>query len=53
MNAYLKSRFFVQSLLIFVGMPLILWALGNLPERSLLKEAISVLTLLAFFQMVA
>lgn len=52
MSAYLKSSFFVQSLLIFVGMPLLIWNLGSLPERSLLKETISVLTLLAFFQVI-
>ncbi len=52
MNRYLKSSFFVQSVLIFVGMPLLIWGLSSFPERSLLKETISVLTLLAFFQMV-
>ncbi len=52
MNAYFRSCFFVQSVLIFVGMPLLFWGLGSLPERSLLKESISVLTILAFFQVV-
>ncbi len=52
MRSYLKSNFFVQSVLIFVGMPLLIWALSSFPERSLLKETISVLTVLAFFQLV-
>jgi predicted ferric reductase len=52
MSAYLKSSFFVQSVLIFIGMPLLLWTLGSLPERSLLKETISFLTILAFFQVI-
>ena len=38
MNAYIKSNFFRQSMLAFTGMPLLIWAMGNLPERSLLKE---------------
>lgn len=52
MVTWLQSRFLVQSLLIFVGMPLLLWALSSFPERSRLKESFSVLTILAFFQMV-
>lgn len=52
MNAYLKSSFFIQSVLIFVGMPLLILALSSFPERSWLKETISILTILAFFQMV-
>ena len=52
MNTYLKSSFFIQSVLIFVGMPLLILALSSFPERSWLKETISILTILAFFQMV-
>jgi|GEM_PF-1142057 len=32
----------------FIGLPLLLYALGGAPRRSLLKEGISVVTLLAF-----
>jgi len=51
MNTYIKSRFFRQSILAFIGTPLLIWAMGNFPERSLLKESLFVITILAFCQM--
>ena len=51
MDTYFKSNFFLQSVLIFIGMPLLIWAMGSLPARSFLKELLSVVTILAFFQM--
>lgn len=39
-------------MLVSTGMPLLIWAMGNLPERSLLKDTLSVLIILAFFQMI-
>ena len=33
----------------FVGLPLLFWALGDFPRRTVLKEFISILTILAFF----
>ena len=51
MSAYIKSSFLRQSVLAFTGMPLLIWAMGNFPERSLLKESLSVITILAFCQM--
>ncbi len=43
----------MQSLLIFTGIPLLLiWTTTPFPERSLLKEALSVLTILAFCQLI-
>lgn len=50
MSTYLKSRLFRQSTLVFIGLPLLIWAAGNFPERSLLKELLSILTILAFCQ---
>ncbi len=52
MSVYLKSNFFIQSVLAFIGMPLLNWTMGNFPERSLLKESLSVMTILAFCQMI-
>jgi len=52
MSAYIKSNFFRQAVLVFTGMPLLIWAMGNLPERSLLKESLSIMTILAFCQMI-
>lgn len=51
MSTYIKSRFFGQSILAFIGIPLLIWVTGNYPERSLFKESLSVITILAFCQM--
>jgi predicted ferric reductase len=51
MRTYIKNNFLRQSVLAFTGMPLLIWAMGNFPERSLLKESLSVITILAFCQM--
>jgi len=52
MRAYIESRFFRQSILAFIGMPLFIWAAGNFPERSVLKESLSIITIMAFCQMI-
>ncbi|MDX2508452.1 MAG: ferric reductase-like transmembrane domain-containing protein [Desulfobacterales bacterium] len=52
MGATIKSYFFRQSMLVFSGMPVLIWAMGNLFERSLLKESLSVMTILAFYQLI-
>lgn len=52
MGTYIKSNFFKQFVLVFTGMPLLIWAMGNYPERSVLKESLSVITILAFCQMI-
>lgn len=41
----------IFALAIFVGFPVLLYALGDAPRRSMLKEFISLLTLLAFTMM--
>ena len=33
---------------VFIGLPLLFYALGDVPRRSLLKESVSILTLLSF-----
>lgn len=49
----LSARTFavIAGLAIFVGLPLLFYALGDVPRRSVLKEALSLLTLLAFTMM--
>jgi predicted ferric reductase len=51
MSTIIKSSFFRQSALAFAGLPLLIWTMSNLWERSILKESLSVVTILAFFQM--
>lgn len=49
----MQSHSFKLSILTLTGIPLLLLlTMGNFPERSLLKESFSVLTILAFFQLV-
>lgn len=43
-----KQGYLVSAAAIFIGLPLLLWAMGEAPTRTVLKEAISVGTLLAF-----
>ena len=52
MDAYIKSPFLKTSVLVFGGLPLLLWTLGGFPERSFLKESLSVVTVLSFFFMI-
>jgi predicted ferric reductase len=52
MSGIIKSHFFRQTMLAFAGMPLLIWAMGNVPERTLLKQALSLITILAVFQMI-
>jgi predicted ferric reductase len=41
----------LAALLVFAGLPLLFWALGDFPRRTVLKESISLLSILAFFFM--
>ncbi|WP_372773774.1 ferric reductase-like transmembrane domain-containing protein [Mangrovibacterium sp.] len=43
----------VGAILLFIGLPVLLWALDDVPRRSDLKEAISVVTLVAYSLMLA
>jgi predicted ferric reductase len=52
MDAYMKSPFVRTSVLVFAGLPLLLWILGDFPERSFLKASLSVVTMLSFFFMI-
>ncbi len=51
MREYIKSHFFILSGLVFSGIPLLIWAMDDIAARSLLKDVLSLLTLLAFCQM--
>ncbi|KAA3621227.1 MAG: hypothetical protein DWQ08_14355 [Proteobacteria bacterium] len=46
-----RTRAIMAALAVFIGLPLLLYALGDAPRRSVLKESISILTLLALFLM--
>ncbi len=41
----------LAGILFFLALPLLFWVLGDTPRRSLLKECISLLTILAYFLM--
>ncbi|PKQ62340.1 FAD/NAD(P)-binding:oxidoreductase [Labilibaculum filiforme] len=38
----------IVASIVFIGLPILFWALGDFPRRSSLKEILSVLTLVAF-----
>lgn len=44
----LKTINVILGILIFIGLPVLLYILGDAPRRSLLKEAISLITLMTF-----
>ena len=46
-----KTYAIISALAVFIGLPLMIYALGDAPRRSFLKESISVLTLLALSMM--
>ena len=53
MRTFIQNNFFRQSILVFTVIPLVLiCAMSNFPERSLLKESLSLITILAFFQLI-
>ncbi len=53
MDTIIKKQNFLIALSTFIGLPLLVWFLGDYPVRTVFKESISVLTILAFFMMLA
>ena len=51
MSEYPQKNYLIQATTIFIGLPLLLWALGDFPRRTVLKESFSILFILAFCQM--
>jgi predicted ferric reductase len=43
----------IAAIAIFLGLPILFWAIGDFPKRSNLKETLSVVTILAFCMMIA
>lgn len=41
----------LATLLVFIALPLLIWAMSDIPRRTFLKEAISLLTILSFSMM--
>ena len=52
MRFYFKSNFLIRAVVVFFGIPLFILALGDFPRRSLLKESLSIMTILAFCGMI-
>lgn len=49
-NKYYKL---IPAVALFIGLPVLLWAVGDFPRKSLLKEFLSIITILAFTAMLA
>lgn len=52
MDTYAKNHFVRISVLVFAGLPLLLWTLDGFSDRSFLKESLSLMTILGFFLMI-
>lgn len=52
MKALVKKYNWIAASTLFIGLPILFWLLGDIPKRSVLKEIISILTILSFFMMV-
>jgi predicted ferric reductase len=48
MNKNSKIDYLIPATGIFIGLPLLFWALGDFPRRTVLKESISILFILSF-----
>lgn len=48
MRAHDRLDFLAPATMILIGLPLLIWAMGDFPRRTLLKDSLSLLTLLAF-----
>ncbi len=53
MENKIKTYNRIAAVLVFIGLPVLFWALGDTPRRSNLKETISIITLVAFSMMLA
>lgn len=53
MESIIKKQYLLIGITLFIGFPVLIWALGDYPIRTVLKESISLLIILAFFMMVA
>lgn len=51
MRRDMKTYNRLAGILFFLALPLLFWALGDAPRRTLLKDSISILTILAYFLM--
>lgn len=49
MNLNLKSLYMVLLLIFFVFLPMVFFIFTQIPQRSILKDTISIITILAFF----
>lgn len=52
MKTHVQTYNRIAALLLFIALPLLIWALGDVPRRTVLKEAISLLTILSFSMMI-
>lgn len=43
-----KIDYLIPATALFIGLPLLLWALGDVPRRSILKESLSIAFILSF-----
>lgn len=52
MKEFINKYNFLTKTIVFAGIPVLIWFMGDFPRRSTLKETISILIILAFSSMV-
>ena len=52
MEKQLRKYNIILAIAVFIGLPILFWALGDFPRRSSFKEFLSVITLLSFSLMI-
>lgn len=52
MKPSLQSYNRLAAILLFIALPLLIWALGDVPRRTVLKEVLSLLTLVSLSMMI-
>lgn len=52
MKTLLNKYNLLPKIIVFIGLPILFWAIGDFPRRTTLKETFSLLTLLAFSLMI-
>ena len=53
MSANIKFLYIILSTLVFIVLPLLFFFLGDFPKKTLLKDSISIITILAFFILIS
>jgi hypothetical protein len=52
MSANIKTLYLLLGSLIFISLPIVFFFIGDFPQRTLLKDSISIITIVSFFAII-